>query len=296
MKYLVRIVTPILFIAACFGQSQKSDREIAGFVGPVQAVKGRSVDYTDKINGPGFMNREEDRVVYDESGYEIERGAISDFGEGFGRISRTIVDGRVTSSEWIDAKGKVISKELFAYEKGHLTERRRFNGDLHLVERSVKSYDSEGHAIKEVYYADAKPIARTEFKYDEKGNQIESAFYMADGSKAIAPVGPCLGAHRIVTTFDDRGNVISQTFYEANGKVKRSTKYEYDLIRRVNLYITDNGSSRTTFVYKYEDDSHGNWVKRIATGTNLENGLTVFGGKPIPYVRITVTTREITYY
>jgi hypothetical protein len=50
------------------------------------------------------------------------------------------------------------------------------------------------------------------------------------------------------------------------------------------------------FIYKYDFDAKGNWIKQIATGTSLEKALTVFGKPDTPYVRSTVTTREITYY
>ena len=70
--------------------------------------------------------------------------------------------------------------------------------------------------------------------------------------------------------YDDRGNIIE--------------------------YFSESRGSTFTSVYRYEFDEKGNWIKQIAKGTSMEKGLDVFGKPPTPYVRTTVTTREITYY
>jgi len=279
----------------CLGQAKKSDRETAGLLGPVRTVGGTSVDYTGEIKGIGFMKKGEDLVTYDANGFEIERRPISDFGEAMGRMTRTVdSDGRITASAWFDPKGSLVSRDAHIYENGKPTEQRTYDGKDNLVETTQRSYDSFGRLIRETYLEQGKPVARTEFK--NTGQSVEASFFMADGSKAVAPAGPCLGAHRVVTVHDGEGRVTSQSFFEPDGKLKRSAKYTYNAEGRVVEYVGGTAHSTTTATYKYENDAKGNWIKRVQTASNIENGLTVFGYKPEPYVRITVTTREITYF
>ena len=193
-------------------------------------------------------------------------------------------------------KGDLIKKELYAYTDGKLIQTLTYNGTLKLVEKTVNVYDSRGRLEAENYYDPVKLVAKTIYKYDDKSDLVETAFFMADGRKATAPVGPCLGAHRVTNLYDDKGFVIGQAVYEANGTKKKSYQWKYDDKKNIVRYSSESQSSTVNFVYQYKFDSLGNWTKRIATGTSLEKGLTVFGDTPTPYIRTTFTTRSLSYY
>lgn len=279
-------------------QSNKSDREQAGLKGPVKSVRSSSVDYSgDKIVGEGFMKTPGDFILYDEAGREIDRKPVSDFGEAMGVVSRKFDQlGMLIESSWVDTKGKLLKKDVFNYSNGKLHETLTYNGSGILIEKTVRTYDDIGRLAAEIYYDPTNAVARTTYKYDTKNQPIEIAFFLADGRKATAPVGPCLGAHRVTFVYNKKGQAIAKTAFEDNGMQKKSYRWKYDGSGSVIEYLTKTEDSTVNFVYKYEFDKNGNWIKQIATGTSLEKGLTVFGKPDTPYVRTTVTSREITYF
>ena len=298
---MLKLILGFISISLLSGLSvsqTKTDREKAGLIGPVKSIQSKSVDYSgDKTVGEGFMKTDGDLVIYDESGRESDRKLVSDFGEAMGKMSRTFdKSGLLTEYRWVDPKGHLIKKEVYSYTDSKLVQTLTYSGVLALVEKTVNDYDSRGRLQAENYYDPVKPVAKTIYKYDDKDNLVETAFFMANGRKATAPVGPCLGAHRITYGYGDNRLVIAQAFFEDDGTKKKSYQWTYDDKGHIVRYTNESRWSTTSFTYKYEFDSHGNWTKQIATGTSLEKGLTVFGTPPTPYVRSSVTTREISYY
>lgn len=290
----------ILVSSIALAQGAKTDREDAGLVGPVKTVQSRSVDYSgDKIVGEGFMKREGDLVVYNPGGQEIDRKPVSDFGQAMGTMFRKFdSQGRLAESSSIDPKGTVLSKEIFIYLNGTLNEVQSYDGLGRLVETKVREYDTKGRLKAEVYIESGKPVARTIYSYAGTDVDLPSeiAFFMADGRKATAPVGPCLGAHRMKFDYNAKHQLAAKSVFEENGNQKQSFEWTYDGQGDVAEYFSETRGSTVKCRYKYKLDSPGNWIEQIANCTSLEKGLTVFGHKPIPYVRSTVTTREITYY
>ena len=289
----------ILVVASTtFGQAIKSDREAAGLLGPVKSVNSVSTDYSgDKIVGKGIMQRGGDLITYDPSGREIDRKPVSDFGEPMGNITRKHdATGRLIESSWIDPKGNLIKKDVFEYSDGKLAQNLSYDHGGKLVEKVVKTYGPGGLLEYETYFDPIKPAAKTIFKYDNSNRPIEMGFFLSNGAKAAAPVGPCLGAHRVVYGYDQNGRISKQEFFETDGSKKKSYSWAYDAKGNVSQYEIESNDSTTRFTYRYELDSIGNWTKQIATGTSLQKGLTVFGKPDTPYVRSTVTKRSIAYY
>ena len=299
MTKLAFIITvTLLGVSFATAQDKTSDRAKAGLSGPVKSLRSVSIDYSgEKIVGEGFMKREGDRVSYDAAGRETDRVPVSDYGDSMGKISRIFdQQGLLAESSWVDAKGKLLKRDVFRYTDGRLSETLTYTGAGDLLEKTVHAYDGGGRLEAEIYYDRNKPIARTVYRYGDKSKPIEISFFMADGSKATAPVGPCLGAHRMTLDYNDKGKNISQTAFEADGTQKKRYRWKYDDRGNIVEYFTETEGSTVNFVYKYEFDTRGNWIKRVSTGTTLEKGQDVFGMKPTPYVRSTVTVREITYY
>jgi hypothetical protein len=276
---------------------QKTDREAAGLAGLVKTVQSTSADYAgDKIVGTGFLKRGGDLTSYDRAGHEIERKPVSDFGEPMGSLNKRYdALGLLVETVWNDPNLAATQKEIYRYENGKLAEVSSYSGDT-LVAKTSKSYDPAQRLSIETYSDPTKTVAKTLFKYDDKNNLIEVSFYLADGSKAIAPVGPCLGGHRVTFSYDEKGRIKTKEIFDDDGIRKKGFRFAYDDKGNTVEYVIESSSSMVRFVYKYEFDAKGNWTKQIATGTSKENGLDVFGKPATPYVRTTVTNREITYY
>jgi hypothetical protein len=317
---LVCVLAIVLF-GFSYGQ-EKSDRERLRFVGAVKTVRERSYSYL----GPDDYKKEEkrranfdtgDTVTFDVRGNEIERLLVSDFGEAMGRETRTFdLDGRVTETVFTDPKRTVRDKTVYKYSAGRIIEILGYHAKGVLRERTIRAYDADGRVTEEVYYDPTVARAKTVFKRDAKGTEVEMAFFFADGSKAIAPVGPCLGGHRVTMTEDDKGRPIAKAVYDIDGKVKKSWTYAYDERGEfTEQTLTSSGGSAYRYIYKYEYDSHGNWLKRTAaveeTGTDrfvaeLLETMEKASKETAPpeekkkltesMRRTLVSTREITYY
>jgi hypothetical protein len=297
------IIFTVVFFAFCVNtgnaQLRKTDREKAGLIGSVRSVTSASADFIGgKIEGKGYSLQPPETVTYDETGNEFEDQMVSDFGEQMGKtVKKFGPESRLVESAWVDPKGMVVRKDVFEYADGRLSEIKTFDDKNVLRERIVHVYDETARLIEEVYYDPEKVIAKTIYTYNSGASKpVEIAFFLADGRKATAPFGPCLGAHRIVAAYDDKGRTLSQDVFEDTGALKKGYHWTYDGKSNISSYIIKSPGSTVTFLYSYEFDSRGNWIKRVAKGTSKEDGLDVFGKPATPYVRTTVTTRKIAYY
>lgn len=222
-QLLIILIFLIPFSISGFSQTRGTDRESAGLVGPVKSVRIASVDYSgDKIEGEGFMKTDGDLVSYDQSGREVDRKPVSDFGAAMGKMSKKYdKNGLLSESIWIDPAGKPIEKNVYSYADGKIVQTDTYNGVGKLVEKIVNTWDSLGRLQQETYHDPVKPVAKTVYKYGGKKNPIEIAFFLADGRKAIAPVGPCLGAHRVTYLYNEAGRVTAKEVFEDDGSKKK---------------------------------------------------------------------------
>ncbi len=298
-----RVLYLVLFVLTfCLvGNGQKSDRERANLTGPVKAVREMS-------EGP--KSGSGDTVTYDENGNEIERVMISDFGELMGKQTQTFnSSGSLQKSTFLDPKGLKKEESIYSYSNGKLSQILRFDHKGVLREKTVRTFDSSGNVLEEVYFDPNIARAKTVYKYDDEGNAIEMAFFLSDGQKAHAPVGPCLGAHKVTYTYDKARRPITKAAFETNGREKKSWTYSYTDSGDYLKYTIKSGSSTTSISYSYEYDSKGNWVKSTSV-TETDNHMLELiqkatGSKATPEetqafkdaTTITrVTRREITYY
>ena len=288
-----------LFAYSTTAQIKQSDREKANLIGSVRSVTSSSADFSgEKIEGKGYSLKPPETVLYDDAGNEVEDQMVSDFGEQMGKtVNKFDSDHERLESLWVDPKGNVVRRDVFSYANGNLSEIKTFDDKNLLRERTTYTYDDKARLVQQVYYDPAKPVAKTVYAYNSDGVEpVETAFFLTDGRKATAPVGPCLGAHRIAVAYDQKGRTLSQDMYEVTGELKKAYSWTYNDKSNIATYIIKSPGSTVKFVYSYEYDARGNWVKRIATGTSKEDGLTVFGKPATAYVRTTVTTRKIEYF
>ena len=304
IKDMLRILIFSFFLLAfsaynSTAQVGKTDREKAGLVGPVRSVTSSSADFTgDKIEGKGYSIKPPETVSYDEVGNVLEEQMVSDFGEQMGKtVKKFDLELRLVENIWFDPKGKVVRKNVYVYDGGRLTESRTSDDKNVIREKTVYVYDDKARLTEEVYYDPTKPVAKTVYTYDRTGSRpSEYAFFLSDGRKAIAPVGPCLGAHRIKSTYDEKGRTLTQDVFDDDGSLKKGYRWTYDDRSNIASYISKTRSSTVTFTYSYEFDAQGNWIKRTAKATTDVEGLDVFGEPATPYVRTTITSRKITYF
>lgn len=298
---------PILCIA-----QQQSDRERANLLGRVKTISEKQLKYS------GDRSKPRDTITYDARGNEIERTMYSDYGELMGVQKQTFGEnGRLKESVFTSASGKPEDRRLFVYATDKLVEIQTFSRNRRLIAKEKRSYDDKGRITEEVYYDPSVARAKSVFEYDSSGNLIDVKFFMADGSKAIAPVGPCLGGHRVTFTYDEKRRPITKTVYDDNGNLKKRWTYGYDSHGNYSTYTVQSGSSVTKYSYTYDYDEKGNWIKSTQSSEHqdamidrLMNSMLETEGKTAtPEERKkaqeeissrtrsqSVTVREITYY
>ena len=245
---------------------------------------------------PDGRHKKLDSVTFDASGKITERTIYDDYGFLVGKeIYSYDSKGNLTKTELYDSKGAVEEKRAFTYGVNNKPVRLViYDGKGADTLKQTYSYDEKGNLREEVYYEQEKPVGRTSFKSDERGNIAEVAFYLADGSKAVAPVGPCFGAHRVVYAYNSKNELIEKTAYEINGSVKRKWSYVYDGKGNITEDIRVDEWSTLKFDYTYEYDSNGNWIEQTSLVRTSRKPLE--GNTPDISERKIVTIRNITYY
>lgn len=292
MHRLFTVLTLTLLLFNSAGAQKKPDREKENLLGAVRSVRSQMTDYIDEKLQEKERTKQLDIVTYDTKGNEVERTIYDDYGFLVGKEVHTHdANGNLIESVLSDPKGVVMERRVYVYDMGKLTQTVSYDGKGNVGLKQVNSYGENGRLREETYYDPKKAVGKTIYKFDGKGNVSEVAFYLANGSKAVAPIGPCLGAHRVTYSYDEKGRPIKVAAYEPDGELKKSWQYSYNPRGQVTEDIRESAWSRTTFVYTYEYDSYGNWIKQIAT-INDQSKLSQME----PHGRKTIISREIAYY
>ena len=269
---------------------EKSDREKANLLGPVRSVRSETIDYKDETLKQSVGTWELETVTYDEKGNEIERITSLAQGSFVGKEVRTYdAKGNLIGSVVSNEEG-VHERRVHAYEGGKLVSIVSYDADGKVVSKQFNSYGKNGLLLEEKYLVGKKPFGKTVYKYDQIGNLSEVAFYAPNGAKSIALMGPCLGAHRVTYAYNAQRNPTRVVQYNPDGEVNESWQYSYDSKGLVTAKSFEYGSLKQTFVYVYEYDSRGNWIRKITTiGSNNSSRIG-------PSSTTSVTSREISYY
>ena len=269
-----------------------TDREKEGLLGAVRSVHSQMIDSVDEtLQGKG-RTKQLASVTYDTGGNEVERIIYDDYGFLVGKEVHTHdAKGNLIESVLFDPKGAVMERRVYTQDGGKLSQITRHDGKGNIGLKQVNFYDANGRIREETYFDPKIAIGKTVYKYDEKENISEVAFYLADGSKAVAPIGPCLGAHNVIYSYDGKGKLTKSVAYEPDGEMKKSWQYAYNPKGYIAEDMRESAWSRTKFVYTYKYDSQGNWTEQTATA-NVQSKLTQMES----YERKTVILRKITYH
>ena len=280
----------LLFSSA--GAQRKTDREKENLLGPVRSVRSQSMDYVDGQSQEKGQTRQLDTVTYAANGNEIERTIYDDFGFLVGKEIHTCdAKGYLLESVLSDPKGAILEKRAYSYDSGNLLQIITYDEKNRIGLKQVNSYDANHRLREETYYDPKNAVGKTIYKYDENGSISEVAFYLADGSKAVAPIGPCLGAHKVIYSYDGSSKPNKVVAFEPDGEMKKSWKYTYNREGQLAEDMRESVWSSTKFTYIYEYDSKGNWIKQ--TGTVIDQSKSSPTGA---FERKTVISREISYY
>jgi hypothetical protein len=294
----------LVLLSSSLGAARQPDREEADLLGAVRSVQSRMTDYADGAAQDEASVRQLGSVAYDSKGNEVERTVYDDYGFLVGKEARTFdAGGNLVESVLSDPKGKVLERQVYAYADGRLAQIVYHDGGGKAGLREIHSYAAAGRLGDVTYFEGKEAVGRTAYGYDDEGRVAEVAFYLADGSRAVAPIGPCLGAHRMTTSYDEMGRPVEVVAYEPDGDKKKTWLYAYNSKGQLADDRREDASSITIFAYTYEYDSRGNWTRQIAIMTGQRKPSPqmavvehLMEAPEEPYERRTIISREIAYY
>ena len=224
-------------LAATAGAQGASDREKAGLVGRVKAVRAESVHAT----------------------------PADDYGFPVGKETFAYTKGRLTASRLVDPKGRVLESRTYAYGSASTYERITISNGAGRAyeERYTRGPGDRIETIR--YVSGTKEGGTTAFTYrgaPDKPDEV--AFFRPDGGRATAPIGPCLGAHRVVYRYVD-GRISERALYEVDGSLKRKSSFKYDDHGNMTEEARADGPMTSLIRYEHRYDDRGNWIRRIET-------------------------------
>lgn len=292
MRRTLSAVAVALLLCATAAAQADAGEERERLVGPVREVRSVMTDYGDAKSAEKGRPRRLGAVTYDAKGRKVESEIYDDYGffVGTETYARDAA-GRLVESVMKDPDGAVMERSVYTYEGDRVARIVTYDGKGTARMKQVGSFAGDGRLRGQTYYDGENVIGRVAYDYDGRGNISEMAHYSADGAKVIATVGPCFGAHRLTYSYDERGRPVKVAAYEPDGELKKSWEYTYNAKGLIESDARESAWSRTLFVYEYEYDAHGNWVKQTAT---VSDRLKLDGAPRSDRKRVTV--RQITYY
>lgn len=300
----------------------KTDVERRGFHGPVRSVHEEVTGRCDPVNPaicpPPFQVNE---TTFTPDGWITESLSMA-HNELVGRIVWQRDGARLIRMEAVSNRPQLAQKQVTTYdEQGRPIELLTYDLNGKLRERTVRqyreegivesTYDGDGHLIDTyIRHTNETKSAGTTTSETRTDNELESRTVVtptADGKRSdtssygrdgnvslhtVEEVGP-EGTKATLTskygtglevTKDPAGNVLTQIVHDDRG----STKNYYEPVgrwTRTERYDL-NGKLLSASSFTYEDDDHGNWIRR--RNTSAMPGRT-------PQV-LNVATRTISYY
>lgn len=278
-----------LLIATLVDAQRNSDRSTEKLFGQVKIVQSQ-ISRTE--NGKILDVVRQDKIVYSRDGIELERMIFDDYGFFIGIESATFDEnGNKTASVLKSSSGQILEQRTFGYTKGLITEISNLDGDGEIILKQTNTYTDDKLLSTETYIEDGRTTGKTVYTYSG-GKLISAAFFSPSGAKAVAPIGPCLHAHRVVYEYDKEGRLIRMVSYEINGTVKTTWNYLYNDKGFRQEESREDVWSKVTTSFTYEYDPKGNWIKKVSKVVQQPKS----GPFSRPFERTTITNREITYY
>jgi antitoxin component YwqK of YwqJK toxin-antitoxin module len=291
MTRISSALTLALLLSSAAAAQEKSAREKANLIGPVRSVRTQSTSYTDETLKQSTGTKQKDAVTYDQNGNEIERIIYDDYGYYVGKEVRTYDSkGNLIESIVSEPKGE-LERRTFTYENGKLRSIVTHDPKSKTELRQVNSYGKDGLLLEEKYFASQTALGKTVYKYEQNGNVAEVAFYNPNGAKTSGSIGPCLGAHRLTYFYDEQRKAVKVVAYEPNGDLKQSWQYSYNSKGETTESTRESAWSKEKYVYTYEYDSRGNWIRQVVIMSALSKTF-----DDTAFKSASVISREVSYY
>jgi|GEM_PF-6288423 len=250
----------ILFATSAFAQ-QKTDLQNQGLNGKVKAISVSS------LAADGKTERLIETIHFNAKGMIVDRALNDDKGRVVGTTTYSYdATGHVIRTRMVDPQGKVIEEQTTTYDDAKHSKTMKAHGE-DPGDLSIDTYKFDAASnTTEIQHSDGKKSIGVT-RYKTTGNTVEMSFTGPDGKPAIATVGPCLGAQKVVLKKDASGIVLAQSAYDLKGVVKNQRTYTYDNKMHAISMLVESSQSKVKYDYNYEFDGQGNWTKQSIQST-----------------------------
>lgn len=250
--------TPIFFLSLIFFSVFASGcSRQPGPTGPL-AQRESDVEAADLIGRVKTVRLESVKFLHD--GRRWVEGARQ-----FISTTRYNEQGNTLEEEFYKPNGALAVKVVYSYDpRGLHAEESVFKAGTSRPSRLVYHHDELGRLIEKMIYRDDGAFDwRVAYDYDQKGNKKEVAVYQADGA---------LSAKRLYL-YDDDGNEIEEAVYSDRALVSKGTfSYDPKGNRTKEVFSLPKGTVSAEYLYDYEFDAAGNWIKRIRSSLDPGSG------------------------
>jgi hypothetical protein len=180
-------------------------------------------------------------------------------------------------SQWIDPKGNLIRKDVYAYTDQKLVQELSYDRTGKLIEKTVKTYNPEGLLEYETTTIPSSLPRKLFSNTMGRNDLLKPLSFWRMGRRHPPRSGRVSAPTASNTNMNRVAEFRSKDFMKRTELKRKPYRWTYDPKGNVTQYEIESGSSTTKFVYRYEFDSFGNWTKSIATSTSIQKGLDVFG-------------------
>lgn len=239
---------------------QDTDWEKMLLNGQVKSVSQTS--YVAIPKGPGSIDKGKKqgtffRCEFNNEGRKILDQSYSDIGVA-GEITEYNYDeeGNILEEIRKSATGKLLNTVRWAYDsKGHLKSKslQDINGEV--LRKGVFRYDIEGNCISEMWFSkEGTKFSEFRYKYDSAGQLIaKDVLFHQEAGEEYEP---------LKYEWNSRGRIAE----EWRGLPQNVQHYTYKYsVRGEVISGTEpvQGQADVEYVYKFYNDEHGNWKKRV---------------------------------
>lgn len=216
--------------------------------------------------------------LFDKEGRIVSETAYSETGVMRQRTDREYdEEGRLAKETYVAPSGKMQSYALYTYGKDkRLKAKTVYHTDNMPESKTIYRYDAEGNLTKELTYDRSGKL------YLEYDNLYNAYGQLVQRSCSVRPAEESL-YNKVVRLYNFQGRVELESVYSPSDSLLVNRSYKYASSGRV-VSGTEcvPGKPVTEYKYKFYNDSHGNWKKRIK----------VVDGKPLVYEERTYTYFE----
>ncbi len=172
-------------------------------------------------------------------------------------------------------------KVIYEYDDdGNRTKEMYYNAKDSLIQLNELKYNAIGKVIENTEFKMGNPdsiINKTIIEYDEQGNRLHSKWtsngsvfnevsttYYPNGKMKEKDTYTDYAKFRQISKFDEQGREIESLSYKADSLTRKEVKAYDEQGSMVSLkFYNADSLQEAEYIYKYEYDKQGNWVKRV---------------------------------